>query len=349
MCEPCGTGGTPGCAPPTPSSSTRSWRSARRSPGSVYRGEEGVQRWAAEIDDQFEHWEVIVAGTAQVRPGLLIVQGEIRATGRGSGVDIDQPASGSCTCATAGSRESTTSSGWTPPRRRPGKPGPDERASPCSTASCASARSPARPGTSARRPTRCWRSCASWESMRSRTTRRRRLRAGAGNLIARIPGSRRGLGRFLRPRRHGPPRGPIEVVLADGVFRSAGETILGADNKAAVAVLLELAARRRPPRPRSGSSWSSPSPRRTGCAARRSSTPRRCSSPYRLRPRPREPDRGDDHRRADLQTPARRVRGPRRTSGLRPEDGRSAIVAASAAVGAMKLGRLDEETTANVG
>ena len=61
--------------------------------GSVYRGEEGVQRWAAEIDDQFEHWEVIVAGTAQVRPGLLIVQGEIRATGRGSGVDIDQPAS----------------------------------------------------------------------------------------------------------------------------------------------------------------------------------------------------------------------------------------------------------------
>jgi len=61
--------------------------------GSVYRGEEGVRRWAAEIDDQFEHWEVIVAGTEQVRPGLLIVQGEIRATGRGSGVDIDQPAS----------------------------------------------------------------------------------------------------------------------------------------------------------------------------------------------------------------------------------------------------------------
>jgi ketosteroid isomerase-like protein len=61
--------------------------------GYVYRGEEGVQRWAAEIDDQFEHWEVIVAGTREVRPGLLIVEGEIHATGRGSGVDIDQPAS----------------------------------------------------------------------------------------------------------------------------------------------------------------------------------------------------------------------------------------------------------------
>ena len=36
-------------------------------------------------------------------------------------------------------------------------------------------------------------------------------------------------------------------------------------------------------------------------------------------------------------------------SGIRPEDGRSAIAAAAAAIGAMRLGRLDEETTANVG
>jgi tripeptide aminopeptidase len=36
-------------------------------------------------------------------------------------------------------------------------------------------------------------------------------------------------------------------------------------------------------------------------------------------------------------------------SGIRPEDGRSAIQAAAAAVAQMKLGRLDEATTANVG
>ena len=36
-------------------------------------------------------------------------------------------------------------------------------------------------------------------------------------------------------------------------------------------------------------------------------------------------------------------------SGIRPEDGRSAIAAAAAAIAAMKLGRLDAETTANVG
>ena len=40
-----------------------------------------------------------------------------------------------------------------------------------------------------------------------------------------------------------PHRGQIEVVESDGVFRSAGETILGADNKAAVAVFMELVAR----------------------------------------------------------------------------------------------------------
>ena len=36
-------------------------------------------------------------------------------------------------------------------------------------------------------------------------------------------------------------------------------------------------------------------------------------------------------------------------AGIRPEDGHSAIEAAAAAIGAMELGRLDDETTANVG
>jgi tripeptide aminopeptidase len=36
-------------------------------------------------------------------------------------------------------------------------------------------------------------------------------------------------------------------------------------------------------------------------------------------------------------------------AGIRPEDGRSAIAAAAAAIASMRLGRLDPETTANVG
>jgi tripeptide aminopeptidase len=43
------------------------------------------------------------------------------------------------------------------------------------------------------------------------------------------------------------------------------------------------------------------------------------------------------------------VRGRAAHAGLRPEDGRSAIVAASRAVASMELGRLDAQTTANVG
>ena len=40
-----------------------------------------------------------------------------------------------------------------------------------------------------------------------------------------------------------PHHGQVEVVDDEGVFRSRGETILGADNKAAVAVFMELVAR----------------------------------------------------------------------------------------------------------
>ena len=41
-----------------------------------------------------------------------------------------------------------------------------------------------------------------------------------------------------------PHRGQVEVVKnEEGVFRSRGDTILGADNKAAVAVFMELISR----------------------------------------------------------------------------------------------------------
>ena len=40
-----------------------------------------------------------------------------------------------------------------------------------------------------------------------------------------------------------PHDGPIEVVRENGRFTTRGDTILGADNKAAVTVLMELAAR----------------------------------------------------------------------------------------------------------
>src|SRR5919199_2367199 len=73
--------------------------------------------------------------------------------------------------------------------------------------------------------------------------------AGAGNLIARIPGEHDAWAMFVCHLDTVPHDGPIEVVLDQGVYRSRGETILGADDKAAVTVLMELSARRahRPP------------------------------------------------------------------------------------------------------
>ena len=44
-----------------------------------------------------------------------------------------------------------------------------------------------------------------------------------------------------------------------------------------------------------------------------------------------------------------RFHGAAAHAGIRPEEGRSAIAAAAGAIAAMRLGRLDDETTANAG
>ena len=67
--------------------------------------------------------------------------------------------------------------------------------------------------------------------------------AGSGNLLARLPGRSDAWAMFCAHIDTVPHPGLIEVVEEDGVFRSRGETILGADNKAAVAVFVELVAR----------------------------------------------------------------------------------------------------------
>src|SRR5262245_49329881 len=68
-------------------------------------------------------------------------------------------------------------------------------------------------------------------------------RAGAGNLVATIPGREDRWLSFFSHLDTVPHEGPIEVSSENGAFRSKGDTILGADNKAAVTVLMELAAR----------------------------------------------------------------------------------------------------------
>jgi tripeptide aminopeptidase len=173
-------------------------------------------------------------------------------------------------------------------------------------------------------------------------------RAGAGNLLARVPGRKQGWVMFSAHLDTVPHGGPIEVLLEDGVYRSGGETILGADNKAAVAVLVELLSRRDQP-PAVGIELLLTVAEEDGL---------RGAKVF---------DVGALHSRAgfviDHATPIGEViiaspthqrlvaefEGSEAHAGLRPEEGHSAIGAAAAAIAAMDLGRIDEETTANVG
>jgi tripeptide aminopeptidase len=174
----------------------------------------------------------------------------------------------------------------------------------------------------------------------------------AGNLLARVPGAGEDSILICAHLDTVPLAAPVDPVVVNGGWENANDAILGADNKAAVAVALELARRltsaeQQPPaigvellftvceevalqgakafdahrlRSRFGYVFDHASP--IGEVV--------LSSPsyYRIL--------ADFHGRAAH-------------AGIRPETGRSAIAAAARGIAAMRLGRLDPETTANVG
>jgi tripeptide aminopeptidase len=142
---------------------------------------------------------------------------------------------------------------------------------------------------------------------------------------------------------------PIEPVLVDGGWENAHEGILGADNKAAVAVILEVARR---------------------CAVEGSPvglellfTVAEEDALVGAKAFDASSLRSDFGYVFDHATPIGEVivatptyfrleaefHGKSAHAGIRPEDGRSAVLAAARAIAAMPLGRLDAETTANVG
>ena len=73
--------------------------------------------------------------------------------------------------------------------------------------------------------------------------RGRRSGSDAGNLLARIPGRDPASILICAHLDTVPAVAPIEPVLTDGYWENANAGILGADNKTAVAVALELARR----------------------------------------------------------------------------------------------------------
>ncbi len=178
-----------------------------------------------------------------------------------------------------------------------------------------------------------------------------------GNLLARVGGAQPG-GDDVFPRRSlllcahldtVPLLAPVEPVLVDGFWENANEGILGADNKAAVAVLLALARHVH----REGAPVDLELLFTVG--EERSLAGARVFDASRLR--------SDFGYVFDHASPIGEVissspthfrieatfNGVAAHAGIRPEDGRSAILAAARAVASMPLGRLDAETTANVG
>ncbi|MGI9557284.1 MAG: M20/M25/M40 family metallo-hydrolase [Solirubrobacterales bacterium] len=173
--------------------------------------------------------------------------------------------------------------------------------------------------------------------------------AGAGNLIARRPGSGDGFVMFCAHLDTVPHADEIEVELADGVYRSRGDTILGADNKAAVAVLIELAAAHAKKDAGVGLELVLTVAEETGLRGAKELDTSALRSEFGF-----VLDHSSPMGEVIIAAPTYKrmvaeFEGIAAHSGIRPEAGRSAISAAASAIAGMQLGRLDDETSANVG
>src|SRR5437764_8621369 len=147
-----------------------------------------------------------------------------------------------------------------------------------------------------------------------------------------------------------PPSGPIEPVVDDGVVRNSAGTILGADDKAAVAVMLEATRRVVAENRRHAGIELLFTPKEEvgllGAAAFDSTRlEARVGYVY---------DQAAPIGDVILGAPYShsmevRFHGRAAHSGMYPEEGRSAIAAAARAIADLRLGRIDDETSANVG
>jgi tripeptide aminopeptidase len=177
------------------------------------------------------------------------------------------------------------------------------------------------------------------------------LEGTAGSIYCRLAGTGGGTPIFLCAHTDTvPPEAPIEPVVEDGIVRNAAGTILGSDNKAAVAVMLEAVRRiLTEARPHAGielvfTPQEEVSLRGAG-AFDHTRLVARTGFVFDQGAPIGEIVLGSPHGRLlDL-----RFHGRAAHAGMVPEEGRSAVAAAARAIADFRLGRVDEETSANVG
>ncbi|HZC14993.1 MAG TPA: M20/M25/M40 family metallo-hydrolase [Thermoleophilaceae bacterium] len=174
--------------------------------------------------------------------------------------------------------------------------------------------------------------------------------AEAGNLFARIPGPEGARTIMLCAHMDTVPLdAPVQVAREDGVLTNRHEAILGADNKAAITTILGAARQL----VRDGSpvavelvfTTSEERALRGAKALDRSRLQADFGFVF---------DHASPIGEIVIASPtyyrlAATFRGQAAHAGIRPEEGANAITAAAKAIAKMRIGRLDAETTANVG
>jgi tripeptide aminopeptidase len=172
----------------------------------------------------------------------------------------------------------------------------------------------------------------------------------AGNLLARIPGAT-GLSLLLCAHLDTvPPTAPVEPERINGGWQNRNPAILGADNKAAVAAMIELARRltggEAPP---AGVELLFTVSEENGLRGAANFDVGRLTSAFgyvfdHASPIGEMVMAAPTYQRFQVELGGRAAH-----AGIRPEEGRSAIFAAARAIAGLPLGRLDEVTTCNVG
>jgi tripeptide aminopeptidase len=147
-----------------------------------------------------------------------------------------------------------------------------------------------------------------------------------------------------------PPSDAIEPLVEDGVVRNARPTILGGDNKAAVAAMLDATRRvLAESRPHAGIELVFTPKEEVGLLGAFAFDHRRLAARVGY-----VYDQAAPIGELVLGAPSAQqleitFHGRAAHAGMYPEEGRSAIAAAARAIAEMRLGRIDEETTANIG
>jgi tripeptide aminopeptidase len=178
-----------------------------------------------------------------------------------------------------------------------------------------------------------------------------RIGSTSGNVYTRLEPTAEGTPIFLCAHMDTvPPDGKLEPVVEDGVVRNAGGTILGCDNKAAVTAMLEGVRRVLAENvPHAGIELVFTPMEEVGLVGAVAFDHDRLRAQvgyvYDQEGPMGEVVLGAPWSRAM----SVRFHGRASHAGMAPEEGRSAIQAAAKAIADLRLGRVDEETTSNVG